>query len=227
MLPSWDTDPSRFSGAEIVTLLVGRDKVKFLVHKDILCQESPYFEKAFKSGFKEATENSLTLLGEKSDIVNSLVDWLYSGTLDFSVPNDRQTQPCYREPLYLYLVADTYDFPKLRDEIIEYFFGLRFHKQLPSYDCFTKLWRNTMENDRLRKLFVDVEIWSGDTVWFEDEERKKWLSKNSEIAVDLLAAALYRIKHPNENPLDAEDASKYYDTPTTRKQQSTGGANES
>ena len=132
MLRSYNADVNRFADAEIVTLLVGPNKVTFSVHKDILCQASPYFKKAFNSGFKEAAKQSLTLAKDNPDNVDSIVKWVYFRILEDSVPKDRETAPVYARPLQLYFLADKYDIPELRKELVQYFYGNRFHDEVPN-----------------------------------------------------------------------------------------------
>ena len=52
------TNYHRMIGTEMVGLYVGPNKEHYHVHKKILCNEIPYFEKMFKGNFKEATSQS-------------------------------------------------------------------------------------------------------------------------------------------------------------------------
>ena len=211
----------RFCGVEGVTLLVGPDKGKFLIHKDILCEASRYFDAAFSSGFKEATEQTLALEQENPRIVESFINWIYTGRLNYVVPKDRTTVPLYEEPLELYLLADKYEVPKLRRQLVQYFYDLRSNHTLQPLATFTRLYDKTTDNDGLRKLFIDMMVWEGDDVWFRLKGWDEWILNNAEIAKDLVAAAFDRIKHPRDNPMETKDASMYFVTEATTTRKST------
>src|SRR5258707_183269 len=68
-------------GSEMVDLYVGPKKKHFRVHKALLCHKIPYFAGMFKSGFKEATENSANFPEDTPSTFDILSEWLYTGSL--------------------------------------------------------------------------------------------------------------------------------------------------
>ena len=56
-----NAEVDRFQGIKVVSLEVGPEKTKYFVHKELLCQKSRYIEKAFNSGFRETTEQSIAM----------------------------------------------------------------------------------------------------------------------------------------------------------------------
>lgn len=50
----------RAIGTKTVDIFVGPKKVHFHVHKDILCNRIPYFERVFRGSFEEASFNIAT-----------------------------------------------------------------------------------------------------------------------------------------------------------------------
>ena len=70
----------RSLGTETVSLYVGPEKKKFVVHKHMLTAQSKYFNGAFNRNFKEATEGSIFLEEDDAEVVDLLVVWLYRGS---------------------------------------------------------------------------------------------------------------------------------------------------
>lgn len=66
-----------------IPLIVGEDRVQFYVHKDTLCQLS-FFQAALTGGFKEASEQVITLPEDNSSHVSALVEFLYTGNYTYT-----------------------------------------------------------------------------------------------------------------------------------------------
>jgi hypothetical protein len=65
-------------GTEIVTIFVGPNRQKFVVHKDLLVTQSNYFKGALTSNlFKEAVEGVVTFEEDDPDAFRLLVNWVY------------------------------------------------------------------------------------------------------------------------------------------------------
>jgi hypothetical protein len=60
---------------------VGPQKETHNIHKHLICRASPYFNAAFKGGFKETEESSLPLEDVHVEDFRAFLEWLYSGTL--------------------------------------------------------------------------------------------------------------------------------------------------
>ncbi|KAG0647368.1 hypothetical protein D0Z07_6984 [Hyphodiscus hymeniophilus] len=68
-------------GLEIVDILVGPEKKRYVVHKRLLTAQSDYFSKALTGNFMEAEENSIQLKEEDPATVSLLIAWLYLGAI--------------------------------------------------------------------------------------------------------------------------------------------------
>ena len=66
---------SRFTNAAMVSLHVGLNASVIIVHKDILCNASAFFEKAFNSGLKEGLSQTMTLPEENAELFDILIGW--------------------------------------------------------------------------------------------------------------------------------------------------------
>lgn len=65
----------------MVTLKVGKNKKAFAVHKKLLCEKIPYFEKMFQGLWIEASGNIATFPEDEVECFDVLIGWLYSGAL--------------------------------------------------------------------------------------------------------------------------------------------------
>lgn len=100
-------------GPTFVTLQLGPEEKKFTLHKDLLCEQSPYFRAAFSKNWKEGIENCITLEHADPDSFEDLImDWLYTGT--WSEASDETLTRAY-------IFADIQDIPKLREVIMAEF----------------------------------------------------------------------------------------------------------
>ncbi|GAB1310892.1 Kelch repeat and BTB domain-containing protein 7 [Madurella fahalii] len=88
-------------GTDTVTLLVGPDHQKFVVHKNLLVSQSSFFRGALATNlFREAVEGVMTLETDDPDAFRLLVGWLYRGHIprvqlyitkpDFSIQDTAQ-----------------------------------------------------------------------------------------------------------------------------------------
>jgi BTB/POZ domain len=108
-------------GAEIVTITVetisdhGTIVEPFKVHKKILCQKIPYFDKMFNEGWTETGTQSATLPDDDPKAFKLLVGWVYGGKIE--VPADAEG------PIDIYIglfaMANKFALSRLADEAIE------------------------------------------------------------------------------------------------------------
>ena len=65
----------------MVTVFVGAKRKSYHLHRDLLCDRSPYFEAAFLGRFKEASTKELHLTNDSVSAFELLVNWLYGSSL--------------------------------------------------------------------------------------------------------------------------------------------------
>ena len=82
---SWHA-PKVDRGTDVVAVLVGPDKTKFSLHKNLICACSPFFKRAFEGDFAEAKSQQMELPEEMPDLFKFLSEWLY-------MPSWRTTMP--------------------------------------------------------------------------------------------------------------------------------------
>jgi len=61
----------------MVTIKVGKEGEPFPIHKELVIYQSKYFRAAFKGGFKEADDRTVTLEDVDEDILRLCFNWLY------------------------------------------------------------------------------------------------------------------------------------------------------
>ncbi|KAJ9610276.1 hypothetical protein H2200_005053 [Cladophialophora chaetospira] len=68
-------------GLLTIKLTVGPeyDQQEFVVHKDLLCATSKFFERGFSGGFAEGTTQEMKLPEEEAQVFAFFCDWLYRG----------------------------------------------------------------------------------------------------------------------------------------------------
>ncbi|EXJ82851.1 hypothetical protein A1O3_06666 [Capronia epimyces CBS 606.96] len=72
-------------GTEFVILILGKQKQKFLIHKNLLCASSGFFNDVFNSDFVQVGDQQYTLPHDDPGLFHLVQDWLYSGRVPESV----------------------------------------------------------------------------------------------------------------------------------------------
>ena len=145
---------------------MGESETSFRVHKDFLCEASPFFRAALTTDFKEATEERVTLLEDDADTVDRFVQWLY--TKSYQLSSSERSDEHYLQLARLYVLADKLQVCTLKDEIIRELFQIRKSNKLqpPSMSVVTYVFENTMENSAFRRLIVAWYVWHIDMKWY-------------------------------------------------------------
>ena len=88
-------DSSSDLGTDMVTLLVGPARVKFIVHKELLVRQAIFFcgSPLAIGASPEADEGVVTLEDDDPDAFRLLVGWLYQG----HIPRVRPSKPGFSE----------------------------------------------------------------------------------------------------------------------------------
>ena len=86
-------------GLDVVTLSVSPSETKFVVHKDLLTRESPYFSAMFKGTWKEASMTEPVVFPDANEeLFSRFLDWLsFRCPLQF-VPSTDVLVPSAKRP---------------------------------------------------------------------------------------------------------------------------------
>jgi len=85
----------------------------FLIHKDNLCQHSPFFNSAFNGSFRETVSQSMSFSDVDPEIFGLLVNWVYTQnvvdenynvpelcTSPFALPSNLTTSIAFKTPYF-------------------------------------------------------------------------------------------------------------------------------
>lgn len=138
-------------GTEMVDLLVGPEKKLYRVHKTLLCNKAPYFEKMFKNEWQEASSNTATFPEDTVESFDLLLGWIYSAPMP---PLKTKPGPVRVQSwnfVLFFALASKLCLPRLMDRLMD--IGRSYHQEenlmydLPSVQLIYKV---CPENSTLR-----------------------------------------------------------------------------
>lgn len=152
--------PTRNLFKTIVTILIGPERHAFQVHKEMLCQASPFFAAAFDNdyNFSEASSGSLEFPDVRAIDFEFFVQWLYRHDLaheELDVP-----KAAYFRLIRLYILADILRIEALRNDVIDMMIRMSEKwNSVPTPDDTFLLHEQVREKTALRKLVVDLFVY--------------------------------------------------------------------
>ena len=190
-----------------MTLVVGETKTIFHVHEAELFEVSPVFKAAFGSVFKESSERKMILPEDDAELLNLMVEWLYSRRYDLPLRTGDTIQngARYMESIRLYVLADKYGVTSLKNYIVKVIFDTLKDGQVtrPNLDTVAYAYQNTPQNSGIRKLLADLYACNINFDWYGREENKLELQKYPEFATDmLLSFAQHTSQKDMKNPFE-------------------------
>lgn len=110
----------RSSLSRTVKLIVGSSSSRlpktFIVHQDMLCTASPFFEAGCKPEWQKGTECVMELPEDNPKYFGSLIYWVYNN--DIVYPSQHPTM-ALEELAQIYLLAEKYQMPRLQNDLID------------------------------------------------------------------------------------------------------------
>lgn len=204
MMTSW-------ADVATVTLLVGEGKTAFIVHEADLFEASSFFKAAFTSKFKESSERTMTLPEDDEAIFDIFVEWLYRQRYEIpSLPVGDPSKASNRlmQPVQLFLLADKYDVPTLKNLILfKMFLACKEGKRDSiNHETVAYAYKHTTLRSSIRKLLVDWLAFN--PAWIEQECNQVWLREHPEISTDLNVSLTRRVR-TQRNPFSGEMPEEY------------------
>lgn len=176
-------------------LVVGSSKVKFSVHKEMLCGVSSFFKSALNGSFREGREQTITLPEDDPDIFDLFVQWLYTKNYEIQGSDGRLDQTFYTEAVQLYCLADKYDVSTLRSHIHQAFDGKMMQRASPpTREDAAALYDGTNPGAPLRSYLLGWWMYRTKLDYFLEEEVQTWLSDQPEITLDLFRVTCSLLK---------------------------------
>lgn len=148
-------------GTEMVTIIVGAKKKKFVLHKELVCREAPYFDKMFNGNFEGAKTQECCLQEEKAFTFEVFVFYIYNGYFPEDVEGLKAVTgitSVYEPIIKFYILADKLMMSKeVKTAALEVFAKARDSSGLRMNEPMIKLVLNRTANDcPMRKLAVDM-----------------------------------------------------------------------
>ncbi len=201
----------------IVYVIVGKEKQRFGIHKDLVCFHSPYFKGAFEGHFAEAKSGEVVLEDVRPEVFGIFVHWLYTKSIDETICIDtpfdviekfKKEAESNGNLFEAWLLAEYLQVPKLQNQIIRLLIE-KSHKsggvcKLSQLDAL--IYEKTSVESPLRKFCVDCMCWSSALDILDQMIIRQC---PQEMIFDLCIAERKRRMNPSMgNPL--QDAENYY-----------------
>ncbi|KAL9027753.1 MAG: hypothetical protein Q9180_007281, partial [Flavoplaca navasiana] len=219
----------RFGNNPIVVVKVGPKKIRFDVHKRQLCELSPFFQAAFKGNFQE-NAGTMHLVEDDFQAFEHFVRWVYERRIDISldIPSEMSSKDDrddllmarMRQMFDLYILADKYDVPILKDAIMVSLFDAvkkgtdeALHcLRIPTFGDIQHIYANTAQRSTLQKFVTACMTWFVDVKWYTKESGSDWLRGNPEVAADLAIGFARRLRGRKSPFSPGRDASAFLET---------------
>lgn len=177
-----------------VTVLVGKDEKRFILHQDAVCAKSKFFQAMCSKPCLEGHEQIARLPETTVATFQAYCSWIYTGYLqertcteesEMSDKNDEQ-----EALVELYLLGNTLDDIKLRDSAKSMlFYTIKCHETLPCESTVEMIWNSTPSGSLLRKMIVDAFVATADRDMFAEAIHKFPADFAREVAAAALKAA--------------------------------------
>ncbi|PQE12679.1 btb poz domain containing protein [Rutstroemia sp. NJR-2017a BBW] len=148
------TKPLADLGSETVTLIVGKKRKEFTVHKQLLCDSCGYFRGAFHSSFKEGHEGKMNLVEESEGAVAVFVEWLYRSRIR-PATNETYLQDLFK----LYVMAEKIILDELADRVMDAILLCFLDDTVYDYlttEMASYMWENTKKDSPMRKFIMEA-----------------------------------------------------------------------
>ncbi|KAG7005970.1 hypothetical protein G7Y79_00017g043520 [Physcia stellaris] len=196
-----------------VTLRCG--DASFMVHRNLVCQASPFFKSAFTGDgeYVETSTQSMDLSGTEVtvDAVNRFVEWLYTRCYALSsTSTPQETQERYMELARLFIFAEEYIVVDLKNDIVDKLFDIKAKcVDPPRLPLVRYVYENTPMGSPFRQLLVAYYSWHIDMEWYGREAISTQLYKNPEFTTDLAVSLGKRLDGKHKSLFDGKPSDLY------------------
>jgi hypothetical protein len=196
-----------------VTIEVGKDKVKFHIHKTFLCDASAFFKAALKAGFKETGSQKIEFPEDTTETFELFLSWLYAQEYkgmdeELLKKPDTASQAEMERFMDLFIFADKVGAQDLKRQMVDKHFKICKKEGLyavPGIEMVTELYGQTTQACALRRLWIAMHVWGRDhdsaDVEAEFREYREAAMKCPELAADLICGLLTKTEQMKSNPL--------------------------
>ncbi|KFZ04445.1 hypothetical protein V502_10145 [Pseudogymnoascus sp. VKM F-4520 (FW-2644)] len=149
--------------AQIISVLVGKEKQQWSIPMDLLCFHSGYFRSTLKGGFAEGKSKTVELLNAKPEAFELIVEWLYTHEIKTSGrdnPSDIYTEkPNIATLLEAWMLADYLQLRKLQNTIMKLMDERMTHYGEVPVEEFNRAYQDYTD-PHLRAWILDAYVWA-------------------------------------------------------------------
>ena len=134
-------------------------------------------------------------LPEDDDVVfETFVDWIYLRRFELPFRHIPGPGPgLYKRMVKLFVLADKYDVPKLRNRVLtELFLNIKSREYWPCSNTIAYAYEQTCRHSVMRKLFADHLACNWTRAQYEGAEIRAWLRAHPDISADVIVSL---VKH--------------------------------
>ena len=199
----------RFLDVETVTLIVGPEKTKVILHEDVALAVSSPLDAAFTpKGFRESKTRKIEMPEEEPLVIYCFASWLYTSRLTEIAGSGRVVDLL---PLMakVYVFAEKWEIIRLKNDTIRNIsrFARFTNIYHPPAEVFHIVLAGTPASSKIRMFVVDWLVWSRHAIWFGTPEFDHWLDTFPELAGAVIKAQarMARVKDAADyqRPLDS------------------------
>jgi hypothetical protein len=137
-----------------VSLIIGKEKKAYMLHKDLLCFYSDYFRAAFNGSFKEAAELKLELPDVETFVFDEFQVWLYTHELQ-GPPKDQ-----FNFLANMWIFGDQYQLPLLQNQAMDKVFARLTETSEFNMSVVPAVYAKTVAGSPLRKAVIEIVGWT-------------------------------------------------------------------
>jgi len=133
----------------MVTVFVGAKRKAYSLHKDLLVERCPFFEKCLKDSYKEGRENQVYLVEESPAVFDRFVTFIYHNHVDKIV-----TSPDNSLAVRAFVLADKFCMAKFQNALIDAIacFYETYDVSVPDLDFING---HVLSNSKIKALLID------------------------------------------------------------------------
>lgn len=147
----------------IITVLVGEEEKRFIIHQDAVCAKSKFFQAACSTRWLEGQERIVRLRDVDPTVFQAYSRWVYSGKI--SGPNcigssnasDKTAEKSLL--IELHILGDKLDDIDVRNQAKRMLLdSMERHNSLCDHSHVNRIYESTLPGSLVRKMLVDVVI---------------------------------------------------------------------
>ena len=211
-----------------MTLVVGAAKNKFYIHRDLLCEASPFFNAAFRGdgNFQESQTQSMDLEEDDVEVFAVITQWMYTKACNLpDICAEKEvggSEPYFMRVATVYAAAEKYGIVMLKNALVDSLFSAAQSQPRPRHPTLKVIgyiYSTTPPGSPLRKLMVAWQTWHAFRAWFEFENTPARLAEIPEFAADLACSmGMRHYGNVNSSPFTGKSDVFHEQMPKSREQ---------